>query len=120
MYSSPIVVLAGSSVLRVVPTATRMVPCAKAGAASPAAKASATMKRRMVSPKPFENSRVLERLRSVRIDRARNVSLRHRRVVPPESCQGRDWRPIPVDAQVHVREGVAIDNEERRGDERLE
>ena len=37
MYSSPMVVLAGSSLLSVLPTATRIVPCASAGPARPAA-----------------------------------------------------------------------------------
>ena len=50
MYSSPMVVFAGSSWLSVVPTATRMVPCASEGVASPAAIASARMKRRMLLP----------------------------------------------------------------------
>src|SRR5262245_38651563 len=48
MYSSPMVVLAGSRVLSEVPTATRSVPWASAGAARPAASAAAMSIRRIV------------------------------------------------------------------------
>ena len=47
MYSSPMVVLAGSRLLSVLPTATRSVPCASAGPARPAASATAISIRRM-------------------------------------------------------------------------
>src|SRR5262245_22850826 len=47
MYSSPMVVLARSSWLSVVPTATRIVPCAAADDAIPAATAAASKMRIM-------------------------------------------------------------------------
>ena len=54
MYSSPIVVLAGSSWLSVVPTAARKVRWARAGAVAaavtPMARVSARMSRRMCIP----------------------------------------------------------------------
>ena len=67
-----------------------------------------------------ELRRISERLSRIRIDRARHIGLRHRRVLLPEPCQGGDWSPILVDAQVHERESLAIGDEERRRDERLE
>src|SRR3954465_8483186 len=118
MYSSPIVVFAGSSWLSVVPTATRIVPCASAGVASAAIAASARMKRRMLLPLGIR--RILERLSRIWIDRARHIGLRHRRVLLPEPCQGGDWSPILVHAQVHERESLAVSDEKRGRDEPLD
>src|SRR3954447_3230231 len=119
MYSSPIVVFAGSSWLSVVPTATRIVPCASAGVASAAIAASARMKRRMLLPLRISVQRILERLSRIWIDRARHIGLRHRRVLLPEPCQGGDWSPILVHAQVHERESLAVSDEKRCRDEPL-
>src|SRR5918911_4065564 len=111
MYSSPIVVFAGSSWFSVVPTATRRVPWASAGAVRPSATDSPRIKRRIVTLRVAQCSG-LERLGRIRIDRPRHIRLGHGLVLLPEPCQGGDWRPIPVHAQVHVREALAVGDEE--------
>ena len=50
MYSSPIVVFAGSSWLSVVPTATRIVPCARAGRGQAGRRGQHENERRMLLP----------------------------------------------------------------------
>src|SRR6266700_1704172 len=124
MYSSPIVVLAGSSWLSVVPTAARRVPWARAGAVAaavtPMARVSIRMSRRMCIPFFVLGGGLCRRDQRVRIDRPREIHLGDRFVLKPESCQCRDRIWIAVDAQVDIWKRLAVSDNERRRDQRLE
>ena len=101
MYSSPMVVLAGSSWLSVVPTATRMVPCAahavacardrpSAAAISIEMKLSHALSLLLVELKP---GRLRVPMHGVRIDRARHEQIGHGLVFVPKPRQCRRSDP---------------------------
>src|SRR4030081_274061 len=111
MYSSPIVVLAGSSWLSVVPTAARKVPWARAGAVAaavtPMARDSVRMSRRMCIPFLCSGGGWCRRDQRFRIDRPREIHLGDRFVLKPESCQSSDRIGIAVDAQGDIWKRLA-------------